>query len=237
MEGKKRLAVLRESETFDIENVESASGDPKSRLSSQSSPSPSPKWSSRRSVDKRVVSFPISRAVTGAASETTPPADSWAWRKYGQKPIKGSPYPRGYYRCSSSKGCPARKQVERSRVDPTMLVVTYSADHVHSPMTAADDSKETRLPDPDPIHESPPQPKFSDLIGDEPDLMAMPDDFWVSEAGSAPSSTWAELALDDCGKSGAAGEEDDGLFDGLGELPEYSVVFRRSYLERQMAAG
>ncbi|MCI18083.1 putative WRKY transcription factor 69-like, partial [Trifolium medium] len=38
----------------------------------------------------------------------------------------------GYYRCSSSKGCPARKQVERSRVDPTNLLVTYAYDHNHS---------------------------------------------------------------------------------------------------------
>ncbi|KAE8671792.1 hypothetical protein F3Y22_tig00111917pilonHSYRG00021 [Hibiscus syriacus] len=37
----------------------------------------------------------------------------------------------GYYLCSSSNGCPARKQVERSRVDPTMLVITYSCDHNH----------------------------------------------------------------------------------------------------------
>ncbi|XP_020234564.2 probable WRKY transcription factor 14 [Cajanus cajan] len=59
------------------------------------------------------------------------PSDLWAWRKYGQKPIKGSPYPRGYYRCSSSKGCPARKQVERSRTDPNMLVITYTSEHNH----------------------------------------------------------------------------------------------------------
>ncbi|CAD5166769.1 unnamed protein product [Musa acuminata subsp. malaccensis] len=58
--------------------------------------------------------------------------DMWAWRKYGQKPIKGSPYPsRGYYRCSSSKGCQARKQVERSRAEPGMLVITYTAEHDH----------------------------------------------------------------------------------------------------------
>jgi len=38
---------------------------------------------------------------------------------------------RGYYRCSSSKGCPARKQVERSRTDPSLLVITYNSEHNH----------------------------------------------------------------------------------------------------------
>nr|AKA27912.1 WRKY protein [Salvia miltiorrhiza] len=58
-------------------------------------------------------------------------SDVWSWRKYGQKPIKGSPYPRGYYRCSTSKGCMARKQVERNRSDPGMFIVTYTAEHNH----------------------------------------------------------------------------------------------------------
>ncbi|KAG2327606.1 hypothetical protein Bca4012_036615 [Brassica carinata] len=59
------------------------------------------------------------------------PPDDYLWRKYGQKPIKGSPYPRGYYKCSSMRGCPARKHVERCLEDPAMLVVTYEADHNH----------------------------------------------------------------------------------------------------------
>ncbi|RLM93481.1 putative WRKY transcription factor 27 [Panicum miliaceum] len=62
-------------------------------------------------------------------------SDVWAWRKYGQKPIKGSPYPRGYYRCSSSKGCAARKQVERSRSDPNIFILTYTGEHNHAAPT------------------------------------------------------------------------------------------------------
>ncbi|KAJ8773177.1 hypothetical protein K2173_028354 [Erythroxylum novogranatense] len=57
--------------------------------------------------------------------------DVWAWRKYGQKPIKGSPYPRNYYRCSSSKGCGARKQVEKSNNEPNIFIVSYTGDHTH----------------------------------------------------------------------------------------------------------
>jgi WRKY transcription factor 22 len=59
-------------------------------------------------------------------------SDKWAWRKYGQKPIKGSPYPRSYYRCSSSKGCMARKQVERNPEDPNFYIITYTAEHSHT---------------------------------------------------------------------------------------------------------
>lgn len=62
------------------------------------------------------------------------PADEFSWRKYGQKPIKGSPYPRGYYKCSTVRGCPARKHVERATDDPAMLVVTYEGEHRHSPV-------------------------------------------------------------------------------------------------------
>lgn len=57
--------------------------------------------------------------------------DAWSWRKYGQKPIKGSPYPRSYYKCSTSKKCLARKQVEKSHLDPKVYLVTYNAEHNH----------------------------------------------------------------------------------------------------------
>ena len=39
---------------------------------------------------------------------------------------------RGYYKCSSVRGCPARKHVERALDDPAMLVVTYEGEHNHS---------------------------------------------------------------------------------------------------------
>ncbi|KAF8406283.1 hypothetical protein HHK36_008368 [Tetracentron sinense] len=81
----------------------------------------------RKSRVKRVVRVP---AISLKTSDIPP--DDFSWRKYGQKPIKGSPHPRGYYKCSSVRGCPARKHVERALDDPAMLIVTYEGEHNHS---------------------------------------------------------------------------------------------------------
>ncbi|XP_059453961.1 probable WRKY transcription factor 7 [Corylus avellana] len=81
----------------------------------------------RKSKVKRVTRVP---AISPKMADIPP--DEYSWRKYGQKPIKGSPHPRGYYKCSSLRGCPARKHVERALDDPTMLIVTYEGDHNHS---------------------------------------------------------------------------------------------------------
>ncbi|CAD5164888.1 unnamed protein product [Musa acuminata subsp. malaccensis] len=89
---------------------------------SQRPPSQIPRSKRRKNQQKKVVCHVPTDGIS---------SDVWAWRKYGQKPIKGSPYPRGYYRCSSSKGCLARKQVERSPADPAMFIITYTAEHNH----------------------------------------------------------------------------------------------------------
>ncbi|XP_066352584.1 WRKY transcription factor WRKY51-like [Miscanthus floridulus] len=92
----------------------------------------SKKKRSRQGVSRRTVRVPAAAAPgSHVPASSDIPGDDYSWRKYGQKPIKGSPYPRGYYRCSSAKGCPARKHVERAADDPAMLVVTYEGDHRH----------------------------------------------------------------------------------------------------------
>lgn len=160
---------------------------------------------------------------------------------------------RGYYRCSSSKGCPARKQVERSRIDPTMLVVTYSSEHNHPwppprnhhhnhhhphPNSAASKSP-TKLPDtpttptePEPEPEQEPEERFADL-GDE-SMMASDEFGWFGEMQTTTSTVlespiFAERGGDagaDAGLVFPMREEDESLFADLGELPECSVVFR-----------
>jgi hypothetical protein len=74
----------------------------------------------RKKLEKKAVCVPVG------------PTDG-RQKNYGsRKPINSSPYPRGYYRCSSSKCCCARKQVEWSCTNPSMLIVTYTSDHNHS---------------------------------------------------------------------------------------------------------
>ncbi|CAN6336685.1 unnamed protein product [Urochloa humidicola] len=61
--------------------------------------------------------------------------DGYRWRKYGQKAVKNSSYPRSYYRCTAAR-CGVKKRVERSNQDPSTVVTTYEGQHTHpSPLS------------------------------------------------------------------------------------------------------
>ncbi|KAL1193727.1 WRKY transcription factor 8 [Cardamine amara subsp. amara] len=106
--------------------------------------------------------------------------DGYRWRKYGQKAVKNSPYPRSYYRCTTQK-CNVKKRVERSYQDPTVVITTYESQHNHPLPTnrrtgmfsgsAASDCNPTV-----------PSPIFSDLINNTPRSYSHDDLFRVPYA-------------------------------------------------------
>uniref|UniRef100_A0A803KMQ5 WRKY domain-containing protein n=1 Tax=Chenopodium quinoa TaxID=63459 RepID=A0A803KMQ5_CHEQI len=55
--------------------------------------------------------------------------DGYNWRKYGQKQVKGSEYPRSYYKCTYPN-CPVKKKVERSH-DGQITEIIYKNAHNH----------------------------------------------------------------------------------------------------------
>ncbi|KAJ9563798.1 hypothetical protein OSB04_008958 [Centaurea solstitialis] len=61
-----------------------------------------------------------------------PSEDGYNWRKYGQKQVKGSEYPRSYYKCTHQK-CPVKKKVERN-LDGLVTEIIYKGQHNHQPL-------------------------------------------------------------------------------------------------------
>ncbi|KAM7499074.1 hypothetical protein LguiA_023488 [Lonicera macranthoides] len=55
--------------------------------------------------------------------------DGYNWRKYGQKQVKGSEYPRSYYKCTRPN-CPVKKKVERSH-EGNITEIIYKGTHNH----------------------------------------------------------------------------------------------------------
>lgn len=56
--------------------------------------------------------------------------DVYNWRKYGQKQVKGSEYPRSYYKCTHPN-CQVKKKVERS-YDGQITEIIYKGTHNHA---------------------------------------------------------------------------------------------------------
>ncbi|XP_037444567.1 WRKY transcription factor 23-like [Triticum dicoccoides] len=71
-----------------------------------------------------------SRVTFATKSEVDHLDDGYHWRKYGQKAVKNSSFPRSYYRCTTAR-CGVKKLVERSQEDPSTVVTTYEGRHGH----------------------------------------------------------------------------------------------------------
>ncbi|XP_039019106.1 probable WRKY transcription factor 4 isoform X2 [Hibiscus syriacus] len=78
---------------------------------------------------QRTVTEP--RIIVQTRSEVDLLDDGYRWRKYGQKVVKGNPYPRSYYKCTTP-GCNVRKHVERASTDPKSVITTYEGKHNHN---------------------------------------------------------------------------------------------------------
>ncbi|XP_022767440.1 WRKY transcription factor 44-like isoform X2 [Durio zibethinus] len=70
------------------------------------------------------------KIVPAIANSDRPSFDGYNWRKYGQKQVKGSEYPRSYYKCTHPN-CPVKKKVERS-FDGQIAEIVYKGEHNHS---------------------------------------------------------------------------------------------------------
>ncbi|KAJ3675572.1 hypothetical protein LUZ60_004614 [Juncus effusus] len=73
---------------------------------------------------------PVNNRTQPASITVDKPADDgYNWRKYGQKMVKGSEYPRSYYRCTHVN-CPVKKKVEHSS-DGQITEIIYKGKHNH----------------------------------------------------------------------------------------------------------
>lgn len=77
------------------------------------------------------ISQPDQRSHPSSFTVDKPNDDGYNWRKYGQKQVKGSEFPRSYYKCTHSN-CPVKKKVERS-LDGQVTEIIYKGQHNHQP--------------------------------------------------------------------------------------------------------
>lgn len=89
---------------------------------------------------------------------STPYSDGYQWRKYGQKRIMRTSFPRCYYRCCyhRERSCPATKLVQQQQQphgdgDQTMYDVIYVHEHTCHNTAPAEPEAAARSSTPDPL--------------------------------------------------------------------------------------
>ncbi|KAJ0466033.1 putative transcription factor WRKY family [Helianthus annuus] len=141
----------------------------------------------RKTVDSRMV-----------VSETI--EDGYAWRKYGQKEILNSNFPRCYFRCTHKQvhGCKALKQVQKLEDGSNMFHIIYFGHHTCPPPNNT--SSQLACTNSKSNHNFPNSP--STITKSHIDPSVKQDDLTnkvssASCAQSSPALVWNEILLDE----------------------------------------
>ncbi|XP_073221895.1 WRKY transcription factor SUSIBA2-like [Cicer arietinum] len=86
-------------------------------------------------VGRQVVLEAEQKETSHATGVVRTSEDGYNWRKYGQKQVKGSEYPRSYYKCTQTN-CQVKKKVERS-LDGQITEIIYKGTHNHAKPTSS----------------------------------------------------------------------------------------------------
>ncbi|XP_022635993.1 WRKY transcription factor 55 isoform X2 [Vigna radiata var. radiata] len=127
-----QLASMAGREVEDSERTIGSEGDQGQGIHASSS---RPRRSREGNQEKKKILVPAPQF----GNTEMPPEDGFTWRKYGQKEILGSKYPRSYYRCTHQKlyECQAKKMVQRLDHNANIFEVTYRGKHTcHMSSTA-----------------------------------------------------------------------------------------------------
>lgn len=117
MSSSSSAADLREKSVASVASSADAAANPTAETAVET----------KKKVQKRIRQ---QRFAFVTKSEVDHLEDGYRWRKYGQKAVKNSPFPRSYYRCTNSK-CMVKKRVERSSEDSSLVITTYEGQHCH----------------------------------------------------------------------------------------------------------
>ncbi|CAH8326990.1 unnamed protein product [Eruca vesicaria subsp. sativa] len=120
-------AVKEVSTSNNLPATSSSSEDPTENSTASAVKTPETPKKEKKKAQKRIRQ---PRFAFMTKSDVDNLEDGYRWRKYGQKAVKNSPFPRSYYRCTNTR-CTVKKRVERSSEDPSIVITTYEGQHCH----------------------------------------------------------------------------------------------------------
>uniref|UniRef100_A0A7N0V3D2 WRKY domain-containing protein n=1 Tax=Kalanchoe fedtschenkoi TaxID=63787 RepID=A0A7N0V3D2_KALFE len=96
------------------------------------------------SIAPSELALSVPKSQPPIAAPDKPVEDGYNWRKYGQKQVKGSEYPRSYYKCTHFH-CPVKKKVERSP-QGQIIEIIYKGQHNHEQTPPKKPAKDGNAP-------------------------------------------------------------------------------------------